>query len=97
MRTAFLIGAEYEWAHHVEYARAAGFTNEEIARIASGADAAGWSEEHGRYCRPPTNCAARPSSPIAPGSVLAKHYNHQTACRDRLHGGRLHDDRSRHQ
>ncbi|HWC78317.1 MAG TPA: carboxymuconolactone decarboxylase family protein, partial [Blastocatellia bacterium] len=26
MRTAFLIGTEYEWAHHAEYARTAGFT-----------------------------------------------------------------------
>ncbi len=48
MRTAFLIGAEYEWAHHVEYARAAGLTDEEIARIAAGPDAAGWSEEQPR-------------------------------------------------
>ena len=45
MRTAFLIGAEYEWAHHVEYSRAAGLTNGEIARIAAGPDAAGWNEE----------------------------------------------------
>jgi 4-carboxymuconolactone decarboxylase len=45
MRTAFLIGAEYEWAHHVERAREAGLTDEEISRIASGPYAAGWSEE----------------------------------------------------
>jgi 4-carboxymuconolactone decarboxylase len=45
MRTAFLIGAEYEWAHHVERARRAGLTDREIARIAAGPDAAGWSEE----------------------------------------------------
>ena len=46
MRTAFLIGAEYEWGHHVQHARAAGFTDEEIARIATGPGASGWSEEH---------------------------------------------------
>jgi glucose dehydrogenase/alkylhydroperoxidase family enzyme len=45
MRTAFLISAEYEWAHHVERARGAGLTDREIARIAAGPDAAGWSEE----------------------------------------------------
>ena len=46
MRTAVLIGAEYEWAHHVEYAQAAGFTAQEIDRIAAGPNASGWSEEH---------------------------------------------------
>jgi AhpD family alkylhydroperoxidase len=46
MRTAFLIGAEYLWAHHVEDARAAGLTDREIARIAAGPDATGWSEEN---------------------------------------------------
>ena len=45
MRTSFLIGTEYEWAHHVAAARAAGLTDVEIARIAAGPEAAGWSEE----------------------------------------------------
>jgi alkylhydroperoxidase family enzyme len=45
MRTAFLIGAEYEWAHHVERASKAGLTDGEIPLIAAGPNAAGWSEE----------------------------------------------------
>jgi alkylhydroperoxidase family enzyme len=45
MRTAFLTGAEYEWSHHVERARAVGLTDGEIARIAAGPEAAGWNEE----------------------------------------------------
>jgi 4-carboxymuconolactone decarboxylase len=46
LRTAHLIAAEYEWAHHVGPAKAAGFTDAEIARIKDGPGAAGWSEEH---------------------------------------------------
>jgi 4-carboxymuconolactone decarboxylase len=46
LRTSRLIGCEYEWAHHVEYAKAAGLTDAQIARVAAGPSAAGWSEEH---------------------------------------------------
>ena len=46
LRTAHLIDAEYEWAHHVEPAKAAGLTDAEIARIKEGPRASGWSEEH---------------------------------------------------
>lgn len=46
MRTGYLIGAEYEWAHHVPYALEAGLSDADIQRIAAGPDAAGWSEEY---------------------------------------------------
>jgi 4-carboxymuconolactone decarboxylase len=46
MRNGWNIRAEYEWAHHVEAAKAAGFTDAEIQRIAKGPAASGWSEEH---------------------------------------------------
>lgn len=45
MRTAYNIGAGYEWAHHVEYAKTAGFTDADIARIARGPNAAGWNAD----------------------------------------------------
>jgi 4-carboxymuconolactone decarboxylase len=45
MRTAYNIGAAYEWSHHVEAAEAAGFTAADIARIAQGPNAFGWSEQ----------------------------------------------------
>lgn len=51
MRTALLTRAEYEWGHHVEAAQKAGFSDEEIRRIASGPDAPGWSEEHAAVLR----------------------------------------------
>jgi alkylhydroperoxidase family enzyme len=43
MRTAWNIRADYEWAHHVEAAKAAGFSDQDIARIARGPSAAGWT------------------------------------------------------
>jgi 4-carboxymuconolactone decarboxylase len=46
MRTAWQIKSEYEWAHHVGAAKAAGFTDADVARIAQGPSANGWSEEH---------------------------------------------------
>ena len=51
MRTALLTRAEYEWGHHVEAAQKAGFSDDEIRRIASGPDASGWSEEHAAVLR----------------------------------------------
>ncbi len=46
MRTGYLIRAKYEWSHHVPIAKEAGLTDEEIARIAEGPEAEGWSEEY---------------------------------------------------
>lgn len=43
LRAAWNCRSEFEWGHHVVYARAAGLTEDEIARIPDGADAAGWS------------------------------------------------------
>jgi alkylhydroperoxidase family enzyme len=42
MRTAWNIRAEYEWAHHVEYAKSAGLSDAQIAHIAAGPAALGW-------------------------------------------------------
>ena len=43
LRTAHLIGSEYEWSHHVVRGQAAGLTPEEIERVKEGARAAGWN------------------------------------------------------
>jgi alkylhydroperoxidase family enzyme len=51
MRTAILTRTQYEWGHHVEAAQKAGFSDEEIRRIAAGPDAPGWSEEHAAVLR----------------------------------------------
>jgi alkylhydroperoxidase family enzyme len=43
MRTGFLCGSGYEWGQHVAFSHAAGLTDDEIARIARGSGADGWS------------------------------------------------------
>lgn len=43
LRAAWNCRSEFEWGHHVVYARAAGLSEEEIARIPDGAGAPGWS------------------------------------------------------
>jgi 4-carboxymuconolactone decarboxylase len=75
MRTAFLIGAEYEWAHHVERARNAGLTDVEISRIAAGPDAAGWGEESRAVLRVADELRREAFITNRTWSVLAKRYD----------------------
>ena len=42
LRIGWLCGSEYEWSQHVRAARRIGMTDEEIRRIAVGAEAPGW-------------------------------------------------------
>ena len=42
LRIGWLCGSEYEWSQHVRAARRIGMTDDEIRRIAVGADARGW-------------------------------------------------------
>jgi 4-carboxymuconolactone decarboxylase len=51
LRTAWLIRTGYEWGHHVLFAKAAGLSDTDIARIAAGPAATGWSEEHAAVLR----------------------------------------------
>jgi 4-carboxymuconolactone decarboxylase len=43
LRTGWLCQSEYEWGQHVIFAKAAGLTDAEIARIKEGPDATGWA------------------------------------------------------
>jgi 4-carboxymuconolactone decarboxylase len=43
LRVAALRGAQYEWAQHVVMARDVGMSDDEIARVAEGPGAPGWS------------------------------------------------------
>lgn len=45
LRTGWLCGAPYEWGEHVEIAKRAGLTGDEIERITQGAAAPGWDEQ----------------------------------------------------
>ncbi len=42
LRIGWLCGSEYEWSQHVRAARRIGMTDDEIRRIAAGAEASGW-------------------------------------------------------
>lgn len=43
LRAGYLCRAPYEWGQHVEIGKATGLTEDEIARVAAGPDAEGWS------------------------------------------------------
>jgi alkylhydroperoxidase family enzyme len=51
LRTGYLCRAHYEWGQHVEIGRAAGLSDEEIARVAEGPGAEGWSAEDAELLR----------------------------------------------
>jgi alkylhydroperoxidase family enzyme len=44
LRIALNCKSEFEWGHHVVYARAAGMSEDDIDRAVAGPDAPGWSE-----------------------------------------------------
>ncbi len=44
LRAAWNCRSAFEWGHHVEYALAAGMTEEEVERVATGPNDAAWSE-----------------------------------------------------
>jgi len=51
LRTAVHCQAHYEWGQHVAIAQAAGLSEDEIARVAVGPDAAGWSDDDAAVVR----------------------------------------------
>jgi alkylhydroperoxidase family enzyme len=75
MRTAFLNGAEYDWAHCVERARGTGLTDEEIARIASGPNSTGWDEESRALLRAADELRREAFITDRTWSILAKRYD----------------------
>lgn len=75
MRTAWLIRSEYEWAHHVEASKAAGLSDAEIARIARGPQASGWSEEHKALLAAADELRREAFISDATWNTLKKHYD----------------------
>ncbi len=43
LRAAWNSQSDFEWGHHVKYAQVAGLSDAEIARVAAGPEASGWS------------------------------------------------------
>jgi alkylhydroperoxidase family enzyme len=77
LRTGWLCRAEYEWAQHVEIARGSGVSDEEIERIARGADAPGWSERDRALLRAADELHADQFVSDETWNALSKHYGTQ--------------------
>jgi len=77
MRTGWLTKTEYEWAHHAPVAKDAGFSDAEIARIAQGPSAQGWSEEHRAVLQAADELRRETFVSDATWKTLAKYYNSQ--------------------
>ena len=76
LRVALNCRSEFEWGHHVVYARAAAMTEDDIDRVVAGADAPGWSEPEQALVRAADELTS-PSVDIADETwaVLRAHYD----------------------
>jgi alkylhydroperoxidase family enzyme len=75
MRTAWNINAAYEWSHHVEAAKAAGLTDDQIARIARGPSAGGWTEKQRAVLQAADELRREAFVSDATWQTLARHYD----------------------
>jgi 4-carboxymuconolactone decarboxylase len=77
LRTGYLCRAPYEWGQHVVIGRAAGLTDEEIARVAAGPDADGWSTEEATLLRAADELHAESCIGDATWAALAERWDEQ--------------------
>ncbi len=74
LRTAQNCGSEFEWVEHARFARAAGLTDDEIDRIAVGADG-GWSRAEQLLIIATDELHRDSTICLATWSELAAHYS----------------------
>lgn len=74
LRTGLLCRSGYEWTQHVPIARRAGLTDEEIARIKTGADAPGWSAADAALLRATDDLHREQFVTEAVWAELARHF-----------------------
>lgn len=77
MRTAWHCRAHYEWGQHVAIARDAGISDEEIARIAAGPEAPGWSDDDAALLRAADELHADARIGDATWAALAARFDEQ--------------------
>jgi 4-carboxymuconolactone decarboxylase len=77
LRIGWLCQAEYEWGQHVIFGKEAGLTDEEIASIKEGANAAGWSAFDVTLLRAVDELHADACISDATWAALSKRYNQQ--------------------
>lgn len=75
LRTAVNCTAPYEWGQHVRLGRLAGLTDDEIARIATGPDEAGWSADDAMLLRVADELHATSTLSDAPFEALRARYD----------------------
>jgi alkylhydroperoxidase family enzyme len=74
LRVASNCRSEFEWTEHVEYARAAGLSDDEIAAVAKPFDDGVWTEVERALLRTADELHASTDVTDATWSVLAAHY-----------------------
>ena len=75
LRAIWHCRSEFEWGHHAAYARAAGITDAEIARVVAGPEAPGWSERDRALLRAAEQLHARQQIDDATWEQLAAEYD----------------------
>ena len=75
LRVGWLCRAEYEWGHHVAIGKKVGLGADDIARIAEGADAAGWDSFEATLLRSVDELHANSVISDATWQALAGRYN----------------------
>lgn len=75
LRTAWNINSAYEWGHHVEAAKAAGLTDEQIARIARGPSADGWTDKQRAVLQAADELRREAFISDATWDMLSQHYD----------------------
>jgi alkylhydroperoxidase family enzyme len=75
LRAGWRCSAPYEWGQHVAIARRAGVDDEEIARIALGPDASGWSDRDAALIRAVDELHDRGTITDATWATLAQRYD----------------------
>jgi 4-carboxymuconolactone decarboxylase len=75
LRAAWNCRSEFEWGHHALYARAAGLSDAEIASVATGSDAPGWSHADRELLRAADELHASQSIGDATWAALASRWS----------------------
>jgi 4-carboxymuconolactone decarboxylase len=75
LRAAWNCRSEFEWGHHVLYARAAGLSDAEIAAVAEGPTAPSWSSDDRTLLTAADELHARRALSDATWSALAAHWS----------------------
>ena len=75
LRIGYLCRSEYEWGQHVQISQRIGLGDEEIARVAAGPDAPGWTEAEAALLRATDELHADAMIGDATWAALSRHFD----------------------